>query len=303
MASSSSSSMNAFDMQNFTSTMPAAMKQFNSLASALPDGADLKFQRTLSRSAGKKVDKLADRLLSLTSQALELAQPKGKGKQRLSHDDLVEAYQSSVVSVTDGLLEGIDSAIDDHKRKLSRLSKGKSREKAPAAVDAALTNGSTNAQPGARLPYSILYSSMPKSQRNFLDEVNNARDAVFVPLVTIKPHSSRPLSVQPVEYFDREIGTSRKRIPNPFEAEIVEAVQHPLPKLSQSQLSDALMSDAMTTKPFTFVTTVDALKECISHLKTAAAIAIDLEHHNHRSFRGFTSLVQVRAEAALNESC
>ena len=302
MASSSSSSMNAFDTQNFTSTMPAAMKQFNSLASALPDGADLKFQRTLSRSAGKKVDKLADRLLSLTSQALELAQPKGKGKQRLSHDDLVEAYQSSVVSVTDGLLEGIDSAIDDHKRKLSRLSKGKSREKAPVALPPAVVNEPSNAQPGARLPYSMLYSSMPKSQRNFLDEVNNARDAVFVPLVTVKPHSSRPLSVQPVEYFDREIGTSRKRIPNPFAAEIDEAVQQPLPKLPQSRPSDALMADAMTTKPFTFVTTVDALKECISHLKTAAAIAIDLEHHNHRSFRGFTSLVQVRLRATLIKS-
>ncbi|KAI8325161.1 hypothetical protein GQ54DRAFT_295614 [Martensiomyces pterosporus] len=46
--------------------------------------------------------------------------------------------------------------------------------------------------------------------------------------------------------------------------------------------------------PFEFVDTVEKLQEMVEHLEaTATEIAIDLEHHNYRSYQGFTCLAQI----------
>ncbi|KAJ1959117.1 exosome nuclease subunit [Dipsacomyces acuminosporus] len=46
--------------------------------------------------------------------------------------------------------------------------------------------------------------------------------------------------------------------------------------------------------PFEFVDTPEKLQEMMDHLESSAhEIAVDLEHHNYRSYQGFTCLVQV----------
>ena len=43
----------------------------------------------------------------------------------------------------------------------------------------------------------------------------------------------------------------------------------------------------------TFVDTPEALEEMLAELKTAKEIAIDLEHHDNRSYIGLVSLMQI----------
>lgn len=45
--------------------------------------------------------------------------------------------------------------------------------------------------------------------------------------------------------------------------------------------------------PFTFVSTIDQLKEMASKLQKSSEIAIDLEHHSYRTYMGITCLMQL----------
>jgi exosome complex exonuclease RRP6 len=49
----------------------------------------------------------------------------------------------------------------------------------------------------------------------------------------------------------------------------------------------------METTPFTFVNTEQQLAILIDDLNKVSEIAIDLEHHNHRSYLGITCLMQI----------
>ena len=76
---------------------------------------------------------------------------------------------------------------------------------------------------------------------------------------------------------------------HPYRTEI-EAYQYPERICSKS--------DPIPYKPFesttaTFVDTLEALEEMVEELKTANEIAIDLEHHDARSYIGIVSLMQI----------
>ena len=45
--------------------------------------------------------------------------------------------------------------------------------------------------------------------------------------------------------------------------------------------------------PLTFVDTLPTLEAMVQHLSAAKEVAVDLEHHQYRSFSGFTCLIQI----------
>jgi exosome complex exonuclease RRP6 len=45
--------------------------------------------------------------------------------------------------------------------------------------------------------------------------------------------------------------------------------------------------------PFTWVSTPDQLSAMLAKLRTATEIAVDLEHHDYRSYYGFVCLMQI----------
>ncbi|KAJ1725539.1 exosome nuclease subunit, partial [Coemansia biformis] len=82
---------------------------------------------------------------------------------------------------------------------------------------------------------------------------------------------------------------SLRALPHPYEYEITHA-EHP------KRLFDAGSEQqpaGWDETPFEFVDSEAALGEMMAHLETASEIAIDLEHHDYRSYQGFTCLIQV----------
>ena len=51
--------------------------------------------------------------------------------------------------------------------------------------------------------------------------------------------------------------------------------------------------ESLEETPFTFVTTFDQLEVMAEKLSQSTEIAIDLEHHNYRSYLGITCLMQI----------
>ena len=79
------------------------------------------------------------------------------------------------------------------------------------------------------------------------------------------------------------------RFQQPYQAEIEEYKYPP----SMYQTSEPIMYLPYESTTATYVDTPEAMIEMIAELKKAKEIAIDLEHHDARSFIGMVSLMQI----------
>ncbi|CAD6576122.1 MAG: exosome nuclease subunit [Cyphobasidiales sp. Tagirdzhanova-0007] len=291
------------------------------LASSIPESAELKFQRTLSRPVGKKVDAVSKRLFHLTARVLELAKQgqdgiikHSKGKDReigLQEEDILDGFYKNVVEYTDQLLEKIDTSLDEHKRASSK----NNTISAPDIEVAGSRNGhaQSSASGGtfcSRLPRDLLHSErLDKPQLLFADSPQNSRSAKFVRLIQEKPHALVPLDSTAIPFIEPGTGREKWHVPNPYEKEILAALELPLPEVQEGEdlSSDAestassshRMRSRMQDKPFAYIDTVELLEKCLQKLRKSNIIAVDLEHHDYRSFRGFACLMQVNFDTEL----
>lgn len=58
-------------------------------------------------------------------------------------------------------------------------------------------------------------------------------------------------------------------------------------------LAPPVPPESFEKTPFEYVDTPEALESMIQDLKKASEVAVDLEHYDHRSFYGFTCLMQI----------
>ncbi|KAJ2708828.1 exosome nuclease subunit, partial [Coemansia spiralis] len=81
-----------------------------------------------------------------------------------------------------------------------------------------------------------------------------------------------------------------RALPNPYEYEITH-IEHPEQLFAEADPQQPAAWDAV---PFAFVDSEAALGAMMAHLEeTADEVAIDLEHHDYRSYQGFTCLIQI----------
>ncbi|WVR05806.1 hypothetical protein IAU60_002831 [Kwoniella sp. DSM 27419] len=297
--------------------LTTALDSVTSHAAALPDKSDLSFHRTLDRTFAKDLDtaservlKLTERLLTLVDQSQRSAQANGKGKvvkaksrrrQLEDEDDVVDGFRQGVVGVVDGLLEDADSRLDDLRGE---------KKKAAIAVKPALAAAAGQKLPGPftkereRLPAKILKNDdLPKPQLLFHDTVDNSPSAgPWRPSLTDKPHQMVPLDFEPpLDYEltrEEEMDPSKehwrreREIRQRLHPYFYETRHLPYPT-SMFRDSPATPPRSFEDTPFTFVDTPEQLDLMVTKLKKAKEIAIDLEHHQMRSYRGFTCLMQI----------
>lgn len=294
------------DFEQIRANLQKSVLETTKLASQIPAPSDLRFQRTLSRPLGKKVDQASKRLLHITSRVLDLAkQAQGsninndKGKKaesnaaELQEEDVVDGYQNRIVKVTDYLLEQIDKNLDDA---FQSAKKGKqAQEQSDGGPIASTSRAAQSSTSAASRDYRNA-GNIRKPQLDFKgDEYNTSSSTLFRPLLSSKPHAIEPLNFDTTPYTDPNTGIETSRVPNPYLKEIQAAVDKPFPELENPYEGETveIMSSQMDKKPFLFVDTVEKLAECLDVLKEAKVIAIDLEHHDLRTYRGITCLMQV----------
>jgi exosome complex exonuclease RRP6 len=143
----------------------------------------------------------------------------------------------------------------------------------------------------------------PKSQLYFPDSVDNSYgQPPWKPTLPTKQHAMLPLGQEaPIEYeFTEEenIDPSARRARVAKEERIA---QHPyayetrhLPYPSAMfVVSPPIEPKSFEETPFEYVDTPKALARMVEALKQSKEIAIDLEHHDMRSYHGFTCLMQI----------
>ncbi|KAG9786943.1 hypothetical protein KCU95_g8147, partial [Aureobasidium melanogenum] len=212
---------------------------------------------------------LAERLLGNAASNTELVRPK------LPDTDAVDAQWSSVVDVIDSLLEKADISLDEYTGAVKRLSPAREQAQTP-----------TKSQKFSRISQALRTQDIPKPQQNFNDIPTNAETGPFKPLLQSKPHAIVPFA-KALELFKDHNDVEHH--PHPYQKEIE---QYEYPSFVYTH-AEPIPYHPYETTTATFVDTEEKVDQMLQELKKAREIAIDLEHHDSRSYIGIVSLMQI----------
>ncbi|EJU03147.1 hypothetical protein DACRYDRAFT_50127, partial [Dacryopinax primogenitus] len=277
-------------------------------ASSLPQDVD--FHRSLDRKFAREVDRVSERVLALVgelirfvdikeaeaegSTGIDAGKAKGKGRTsnlRLLNREDVEDNFEDVVDVTDGLLERADIALDQlmgrSKAPMVVVKAPESRVKKPKLRDPVISST-------GKLDPSILNARIPKPQLSFAHPPNNFPPASWRPHLQSKPHALVPLGWSAQTPEERELLERVKDTVGPYAYEILRAQ----PPSNALVTSVPQVPKSFEDTPFEWVGTPDRLAQMLEKLKAAKEIAVDLEHHDYRSYRGIVCLMQLSTREA-----
>ncbi|KAJ2062702.1 exosome nuclease subunit [Coemansia sp. S146] len=293
-------------------------------------GDDIAYHRTLDESVDTRLEQASQRTLSIANH-LWMTSRADSSLPITAADDIAINTEgqwtsgpqfSAVIDAVDTLLERIDVGLDE----LAKNSAHQLRNSVGAQSAAVVTSVA------GRDVRVVHAQNMPRPQLQFRDAIDNSPNTPFVWRIRTKPHARVPLDYglpsaavagSTLGQHLQTLGISRPGTPGGSGAGTPRR-NKPSPELSAAQLSEALSGTVAAlphpyeyeikhyeapprlfaeaeaqaprdwdTTPFTFVDTPAALAAMLAHLAGTTEIAIDLEHHNFRSFQGFTCLIQL----------
>ncbi|KAF9701544.1 hypothetical protein EKO04_000777 [Ascochyta lentis] len=232
-------------------------------------GADIAFQRSLNPDVGTALDTQNGRLLHLAQRLLENAAASSDAVgPKLPDVESIDGNWRAVVDVIDSLLEKADTSLDEYTGVVKRLS--------PGADQAAVKPRPNIAE----------RKHLVKPQLTFENVPTNDETGGFRPLLVTKPHATIPLEECLKTFKDSK---GREQYPHPYQTEI-EAYKYPQAVYQHAEPKQYPPFEETTA---TFVDTPEALATMLAELKTAKELAVDLEHHDNRSYIGMVSLMQI----------
>ncbi|KAF4629014.1 hypothetical protein G7Y89_g9139 [Cudoniella acicularis] len=300
-------------------------------SAGLISSEDLGFHRSFNPEVGTALDEQSGRLLALSSQLIKSATSISDLRAPpLEDTDDVENSWRSVVDVIDSLLEKTDTCLDEYTGMIKRkeqpgVEQATSKEKRQPLGSAFRTQNLLKPQLAFDVPPNNEDESPWKPFLTFkphaivpleetLGTMTNDFDqeqydyTTFLPLLALPPPASTPegLSKPQRQKYNKRLrklknmgstlrnSTSgntdnRFRFKHPYETEIL-TLQYP-ERIYQK--SEPIPYQPVESTSATFVDTEEGVLEMLNELKTVNEIAIDLEHHDARSYVGLVSLMQI----------
>ncbi|KAI6147295.1 ribonuclease H-like domain-containing protein [Pisolithus tinctorius] len=266
-------------------------------ASSLPP--DLAFHRSMDQSLAHDLDSLSTRVLELTNRIIRLSNKDNAANfGRLEdEEDVVDEFSRNVVDAMEGMLERTDSALDEFL----------GRKKAPAIQN----EPKKRVLPRGRLDPTITHAShLPKPQLKFRYLHPNTDESPYIPaaLIAHKWCAKVPLgyifednfsrSEQSIQNEEDGEAEKKKRTLHPYYYELMHPAypdhifDPPSNPVRPSSL-EGLSKTTSPSRPFTFVANSKDFLSFANTLTSVTELAVDLEHHSYRSYRGFLALMQV----------
>ena len=322
----------ADDLQTLLDSLQAALVPPTKAAARLPAADDLQFERTLSRKLARALDHEQERVLSLAQRVLDWTSASATTTTPASavvDADLIrEGVYNPVTERVEPLLELADDAIDLH------LGQGKHRRNhgagalgAKSAHELELRAKQRDQQ--QRLPARLLHdSALEKPQLRFTERtrvpiphVDEAVDGVplWKPLLREKVNAQSASEggeggwlatemYEPKSSYTQTTGTvppAYTRYTHPYAAELASLtpparfLEKPVPT---SRAATTTAAESFAKTPFEWVGDAAALERMVDEIRQVGQeetggkdLAIDLEHHDYRSWSGMTCLIQVRS--------
>lgn len=300
-------------------------------AALLPGSSDLSFERTLSRSFARKLDTQSTRILSLAQSILSWTN-NNQELPLLDEDLIKDGEYSKLTQTVEHWLEQADEQLDKH----LNMGKYKPQQQGGGAIGAKTQEemqekSLKNQTKLDKLPSKLLHdATLPKPQLGFtrrtvvqapqLDD-RSANDEggipFWKPILRRKLHRLNPESdeswlqtelYQPSSRFTSVTDTrppAYTRYQHPYQAELA-SLTPPDSLLSLPDLPKPIPKDSFETTPFEWVGDEKALDKMMDEIRSVGQegfkeLAIDLEHHDFRSWEGFTCLIQVSRRHILSQ--
>ncbi|KAK4250027.1 ribonuclease H-like domain-containing protein [Corynascus novoguineensis] len=239
---------------------------------------DLQFQRTVHPSVAARLDQNTERLLQLARGVLRSASEfTAQRKPQLEDVDDVEIQWKGLVDVIDCLLEKSDTCLDEY----TGLVKRKDAPTSELGRELKRSKSTTS-----KLDWSMKRANILKPQNAFEKKIENFESGPWKPLLTTKPHARVPLETSLETFVDED---GRPQYKHPYEQEIT-TMQYPKEVYRPCEPIQYLPME--NTKAI-WVDTYDGVLEMLEELKQATEIAVDLEHHDFRTYTGLLSLMQI----------
>jgi exosome complex exonuclease RRP6 len=278
------------------------------LADTLPDASDLAFERTLSRPLARQLDAESARILALVGKVLAWTEG-GNGKE-LDGEMIREGVYSDVIERVEKLLEGADDSIEKH------LGVGKHKA-GVGALGAKLDRPIKEAK--KPLPAHLLLADIPKPQLLFPPRLVHPRPLVtetdpstpfWKPLLRTKPHAlDSTKSKSRKDFLVTEVYTPTVKDPNaplrpprvryahPY-ADEYDVLSPPESYFIAPSVPLPISPTSFTDVPFEWVNTPELLKKMLDEIREVGLagekeLAVDLEHHDLRSWTGICCLLQL----------
>ncbi|KAJ3257880.1 Exosome component 10 [Boothiomyces macroporosus] len=231
--------------------------------------SEVSFLRADSRNAAQ-LDSISDKILEGFNQTIQYSSVKDSNQEFSGLNDFLEHFDLAGDAI-DNMFEKADIFLDSIKKKSSQIS---------TAINPTQTQNAAFGQ----------FKAVLRPQLKFKDKVDNS-NTPWVPIIKHKPNSKQPLKAElspEMKNHLASIGQQEIHL-HPYDYEI----RHiEFPK-SLFQIKDEQMYLPMESTPFTWVDTLEGLETLCKVLENSKEIAVDLEHHDFRSFQGFTCLMQI----------
>lgn len=127
-----------------------------------------------------------------------------------------------------------------------------------------------------------------KPQNQFRIKIDNSDTSPFKPKLTRKPHALQPLE-ESIKYVNEGTAPEDRHYSHPYELEIM---KQPFPETHLVQRNPILPTDWDSTSSI-WIDKVEDLQKMVDELLLLKEIAVDLEHHDYRSYYGITCLMQI----------
>ncbi|CAB4490113.1 unnamed protein product [Rhizophagus irregularis] len=233
---------------------------------------EVPFYRMIDSTAARKMDQLSGRILPKINQMISNADlPGSEGFCEITEAEDVDSWSKDFVSLVDSLIDGVNVSLDEFSGRSKKISATVNKSK---PVIAEISNSRD---------FRFLYgNAIGRPQLKFKDKVDNS-SAPFIPKLVEKPNALVPWEINVRENKDILF------YPHPYEYEIKNIIY---PAFMLEDKEPIPYSPIMDSSHI-WVETLEDLKAMCEKLENNNEIAIDLEHHDYRSYQGFTCLLQI----------
>lgn len=291
-------SSGSFD--GFYNKLQASALKGTKTSAALP--SDIAFYKTLDDELSSNIAHLQNRVLSLIGGLVSLVDEKGKGKS-VTGEDVVDDFHGAIVDSMDVLLERTDICLDEYSGKLKRPT-AKVNEKA-----AKTSKKADNTKGKGYLPPSLQHASgIQKPQTQFPIQPSNS-DEFAPPHARLKHkyNAKVPLGyvLQPedlVSSSNQDSSEDAVLSSHPYYYEITH-ISYPSHVLNPP--SDPVPPPPLSDDILTYVSADEQFDQLLSHLESPEVkeLAVDLEHHSYRTYRGFLCVMQISTRTSAGACC
>lgn len=138
-----------------------------------------------------------------------------------------------------------------------------------------------------KLEYNIFHANIPRPQLKFKTPPDNVEAHPWRPLLKEKPHAMVALEQS---FALDENGEENLELPqNPYQYEIIHSMYPP----HLHKVEDPIPPVPLEDNDVTWVDNMSIFLSMLEELKQATEIAVDLEHHDYRSYHGLVCLMQI----------